>query len=69
MPVEEGQDSLPAVRWRIIFEVGVCGDREAPTYPRGSTPKLRLKAKEAISPARKKEEKEESDRREASDRQ
>jgi 2-oxoglutarate ferredoxin oxidoreductase subunit beta len=49
------------------FETGVLVDREAPTYHEEYI-KVRQKAKEAMVPPAGQDEKEESDRREASDR-
>jgi 2-oxoglutarate/2-oxoacid ferredoxin oxidoreductase subunit beta len=68
VPVEKAKTLSPA-EMADKFEVGVLVDREAPTYHEEYA-KLRLRAKESLPPpAAEKEEKEESDRREASDRQ
>jgi 2-oxoglutarate/2-oxoacid ferredoxin oxidoreductase subunit beta len=67
VPVEKAKTLSPA-EMADKFEVGVLVDREAPTYHEEYA-KLRLKAKESLPPSSvEKEEKEESDRREASDR-
>jgi 2-oxoglutarate ferredoxin oxidoreductase subunit beta len=67
VPVEKAKTLSPA-EMADKFEVGVLVDREAPTYHEEYA-KLRLRAKETLPPASaEKEEKEESDRREASDR-
>jgi 2-oxoglutarate ferredoxin oxidoreductase subunit beta len=67
VPVEKAKTLSPA-EMADKFEVGVLVDREAPTYHEEYA-KLRLKAKESLPPSpAEKEEKEESDRREASDR-
>ena len=68
VPVEKAKTLSPA-EMADKFEVGVLVDREAPTYHEEYA-KLRQKAKEAMPQGPgEKEEKEESDRREASDRQ
>jgi len=68
VPVEKAKTLSPA-EMADKFEVGVLVDREAPTYHEEYA-KLRQKAKEAMPQGLgEKEEKEESDRREASDRQ
>jgi len=67
VPVEKAKTLSPA-EMADKFEVGVLVDREAPTYHEEYA-KLRQKAKEAMPQGLgEKEEKEESDRREASDR-
>ncbi len=66
VPVEKAK-TLSAAEMAEKFEIGVLVDREAPTYHEEYL-KLRQKAKEAMTPSMEKEEKEESDRREASDR-
>ena len=63
----EKAKTLSAAEMADKFETGVLVDREAPTYHEEYI-KLRQKAKEAMIPSMEKEEKEESDRREASDR-
>ena len=66
VPVEKAK-TLSAAELAEKFEIGVLVDREAPTYHEEYL-KLRQRAKEAMIPLMEKEEKEESDRREASDR-
>jgi 2-oxoglutarate ferredoxin oxidoreductase subunit beta len=63
----EKAKTLSAAEMADKFETGVLVDREAPTYHEEYV-KLRQKAKEAMTLSMEKEEKEESDRREASDR-
>ena len=68
VPVEKAQKVNPE-EMAGKFEIGVLVNREAPTYHEEYL-KIREKAKESIAPqALEKEEKEESERREASDRQ
>jgi 2-oxoglutarate ferredoxin oxidoreductase subunit beta len=59
--------TLSAAEMADKFETGVLVDREAPTYHEEYA-KVRQKAKEAMAPSIEQEEKEESARREASDR-
>jgi 2-oxoglutarate ferredoxin oxidoreductase subunit beta len=59
--------TLSAAEMADKFETGVLVDREAPTYHEEYA-KVRQKAKEAMAPSIEPEEKEESARREASDR-
>jgi 2-oxoglutarate ferredoxin oxidoreductase subunit beta len=67
VPVEKAK-SLSPEEMAGKFEIGVLVDREAPTYHEEYT-RIRQKAKEAMAPLLvEKEEKEETDRREASDR-
>jgi 2-oxoglutarate ferredoxin oxidoreductase subunit beta len=67
IPVEKAQKMTPD-DMAGKFEMGILVNREAPTYHEEYL-KLREKAKEGIiPPALEKEEKEESERREASDR-
>ncbi len=67
VPVEKARQLSPE-EMKNKFEVGILVDREAPNYLE-EYDKVRQKAKEALSlEAESKEEKEESDRREASDR-
>jgi 2-oxoglutarate ferredoxin oxidoreductase subunit beta len=66
VPVERAK-TLSEAEMADKIETGVLVDREAPTYHEEYI-KVRQKAKEAMTPAMEKEEKEESDRREASDR-
>jgi 2-oxoglutarate ferredoxin oxidoreductase subunit beta len=67
VPVEKAKTLSPA-EMGDKFEVGVLVDREAPTYHEEYA-KVRQRAKEALPPPPvEKEEKEETDRREASDR-
>jgi 2-oxoglutarate ferredoxin oxidoreductase subunit beta len=67
IPVEKAQKMTPE-EMAGKFEMGILVNREAPTYHEEYL-KLREKAKEGIiPPALEKEEKEESERREASDR-
>ena len=63
----EKAKGLSAAEMADKFETGILVDREAPTYHEEYV-KLRQKAKEAMTHSMEKEEKEESDRREASDR-
>jgi 2-oxoglutarate ferredoxin oxidoreductase subunit beta len=67
VPVEKAQKMAPE-EMAGKFEIGALVDREAPTYHEEYL-KLREKAKEGLAPpSLEKEEKEESERREASDR-
>jgi len=67
VPVEKAK-SLSPEEMAGKFEIGVLVDREAPTYHEEYT-RIRQKAKEAMAPLLvEKEEKEDTDRREASDR-
>jgi 2-oxoglutarate ferredoxin oxidoreductase subunit beta len=66
VPVEKAK-SLSPEEMAGKFEIGVLVDREAPTYHEEYA-RIRQKAKEAMSPVVEKEEKEETDRREVSDR-
>jgi 2-oxoglutarate ferredoxin oxidoreductase subunit beta len=67
VPVEKAKTLSPE-EMEGKFEIGVLVDREAPTYHEEYA-KIRQKAKEAmVLPVIEKEEKEESERREASDR-
>jgi 2-oxoglutarate ferredoxin oxidoreductase subunit beta len=67
VPVEKARQLSPE-EMKDKFEVGILVDREAPNYLE-EYDKVRQKAKEALSlEAESKEEKEESDRREAMDR-
>jgi 2-oxoglutarate ferredoxin oxidoreductase subunit beta len=66
VPVEKAKTLSPE-EMAGKFEVGILVDREAPTYHEEYA-RIRQKAKEAMTPQVEKEEKEESDRREASDR-
>ena len=67
VPVEKARQMSPE-EMKDKFEVGILVDREAPNYLE-EYEKVRQKAKEALSlEAESKEEKEESDRREAMDR-
>jgi 2-oxoglutarate ferredoxin oxidoreductase subunit beta len=67
VPVEKAQKMAPE-EMAGKFEIGALVDREAPTYHEEYL-KLREKAKEGlVPPSLEKEEKEESERREASDR-
>jgi 2-oxoglutarate ferredoxin oxidoreductase subunit beta len=67
VPVEKARQLSPE-EMKKKFEVGILVDREAPNYLE-EYDKVRQKAKEALSlEAESKEEKEESDRREALDR-
>jgi 2-oxoglutarate ferredoxin oxidoreductase subunit beta len=66
VPVEKARQLSPE-EMKDKFEIGILVDREAPNYLEEYN-KVRQKAKEALSLQLAKEEKEESDRREASDR-
>jgi 2-oxoglutarate ferredoxin oxidoreductase subunit beta len=67
IPVEKARQMSPE-EMKNKFEVGILVDREAPNYLE-EYEKVRQRAKEALSlEAESKEEKEESDRREAMDR-
>jgi 2-oxoglutarate ferredoxin oxidoreductase subunit beta len=66
VPVEKARQMRPE-EMKNKFEIGILVDREAPNYLEEYN-KVRQKAKEALSVQLSKEEKEESDRREASDR-
>jgi len=66
VPVERAK-TLSEAEMADKFETGVLVDREAPTYHEEYI-KVRQKAKEAMVPPAGQDEKEESDRREASDR-
>jgi len=67
VPMEKAKKMSPE-EMADKFEVGILVDREAPTYHEEYA-KIRQKAKEALGlPPMEKEEKEETDRREASDR-
>jgi 2-oxoglutarate/2-oxoacid ferredoxin oxidoreductase subunit beta len=67
VPVEKAK-SLSPEEMAGKFEIGVLVDREAPTYHEEYA-RIRQKAKDAMAPLLvEKEEKEETDRREASDR-
>jgi len=66
VPVEKARKMSPE-EMEGKFEIGILVDREAPNYLEEYA-KVRQKAKEALSLELSKEEKEESDRREASDR-
>ena len=66
VPVERAR-TLSEAEMADKFETGVLVDREAPTYHEEYI-KVRQKAKEAMVPPAGQDEKEESDRREASDR-
>ena len=63
----EKAKTLSAAEMEDKFETGVLVDREAPTYHEEYI-KVRQKAKETMTPPIEDREKEESDRREASDR-
>jgi len=66
VPVEKARTLSPE-EMAGKFEIGVLVDREAPTYHEEYA-RIREKAKQAMIPQVEKEEKEETDRREASDR-
>jgi hypothetical protein len=66
VPVEKAR-TLSGAEMADKFETGVLVDREAPTYHEEYA-NVRQKAKEAMVSSIEQEEKEESDRREASDR-
>ena len=66
VPVEKAKSMNPQ-EMEGKFEIGVLVDREAPDYQTEYL-NIRQRAKQAITPQVSKEEKEETDRREASDR-
>jgi len=67
VPVEKAKTLSPD-EMAGKFEIGILVDREAPTYHEEYA-RIRQKAKEAMAPLLvEKEDKEETDRREASDR-
>ncbi len=66
VPVEKAKTLSPE-EMAGKFEIGILVDREAPTYHEEYA-RIREKAKQAMIPPVEKEEKEETDRREASDR-
>lgn len=67
VPVEKARKMSPE-EMEGKFEIGILVDREAPSYLEEYN-KIRQKAKEALSLQLSKEEKEESERREVSDKQ
>jgi 2-oxoglutarate ferredoxin oxidoreductase subunit beta len=67
VPVEKARKMSPE-EMEGKFEIGILVDREAPSYLEEYN-KVRQKAKEALSLQLSKEEKEESERREVSDKQ
>jgi len=67
VPVEKARKMSPE-EMEGKFEIGILVDREAPSYVEEYN-KVRQKAKEALSLQLSKEEKEESERREVSDKQ
>lgn len=67
VPVEKARKMSPE-EMEGKFEIGILVDREAPSYLEEYN-KVRQKAKDALSLQLSKEEKEESERREASDKQ